>query len=52
MGLSAWKWGEWGLWQLTQSRYCFWPFQLPVRLPCTPARQSRSFSPWHCPQSS
>jgi DNA helicase-2/ATP-dependent DNA helicase PcrA len=48
---SARNRGSWGLWQCAQSRYRFAPFQFPVRRPWTPARQSRSFSPWHCPQS-
>ena len=48
---AAWNWGWCELWQCTQRRYCLSPFQLPVRRPCTPARQSRYLVPWHCPQS-
>ena len=50
-GASALKRGECGLWQWAHSRYRLCPFQSPVRRPWTPARQSRSFSPWHWPHS-
>ena len=50
-GLRGLNFGECWLWQLTQRRYCFCPFQSPVRFPCIPCFQSLNFSPWHCPQS-
>src|SRR5208282_4942246 len=49
-GLIGLNRGSCGQWQWTHNLYCFSPFHIPVRFPCSPAFQSRSIVPWHWPQ--